>query len=209
MSRPCFAHAVSSLLQRKGAFNDRPPEFWTTNAERLPCLYDHHPFEGSIFSFPVRRQGHRYTVTGIFCSPHCAKKYIITTRHVPSQCLSLFSHMMLSVYQCPEVVTPAPDIETLLYSPAMSIAEWRAIPRERIHLRLQVPHIVPFQFQHTQLYGYPADSHPAYKALTAFSAVMAEPGPLPDAEIVPEYVVPAPVPVSDEEEKQFSAADAG
>lgn len=185
VTREQFEDAVRHTFIQESPFQVEDPEFWRTNPERFPCQYDHHPFDGPVYSIPLYKKGNnRWIVTGFFCSPHCAKKYMIIHSEFPTSCYTLFSLMMAVVYNWTEEVVPASDIVlTLNPREPLSIEAWRALPRQHVYRRLIVPHMVPFQIQSSRVISYVMEGHPAYQYTAKWNATLAEPG-LPEEEAV-------------------------
>lgn len=175
-----FDHAARYTFTREDRFNNVPPDFWKDNVNNLPCRYDHEPFRGPIYSYPTRFVNNEWSVRGVFCSPHCVKKFITTQKGIPSDVYTLFTLMLTAVYNCKDDVTPAADIEEYLYNPEMDIETWRSIPKQHISLRLCNPMIVPFRMEKLSLFSYPAASHPAHIDVGQWNSIMAERGKLPD-----------------------------
>ena len=177
-------HGIEHTFVHETVFNDKPPEFWKTNPDRLPCLYDHHPFDGPIFSIPLE-YNHRlkkWTVSSIFCSPFCAKKYMLTSKDIYPRCYTLFSQMMKVVYNCTEDIQPASDISVLLYSD-IGIEAWRKLPKEHVKMSLLIPEILPFVMQSRNLVSHVLSTHPAYNKLIKWNQMEAEADGIPDQSI--------------------------
>lgn len=163
-------------------WNEMPPEFWHDNKGRLPCLYCHHKFHGPIYSYPIKlEKGNTWEVRGVFSSPFCMLKYITITRNVPPRVISLFTIMMRTVYHCDGNITPASDIEELLYNPDMAWDEWHELPRKHYQVRWTVPSEVPFRMTNLRVISHPTKGHRATGFVEQWNRAMAEPGPLPDA----------------------------
>lgn len=187
-----FKHIVEHTFQHENSLNNVPCEFWKDNQHRIPCWYDGHEFEGQIYSYPVSYHNTKWVVRGVFCSPHCMKKYVVVTRDIPFECFTLISLMMRMVYNWNGEVVPASDIE-IIRNPFdtkwfKQIKAWRKLPMENIVMRVLRPEIVPFQMSKTNVSSYPLEPHPAYDALRHQTATLAEDGPLPDEVVATEDV---------------------
>ena len=178
-SKEKFQHAALHTFEHEHHFNNVGPEFWQKNPQKLKCYYDHHSFNGPIYSYPVTFEESKWSVRGVFCSPHCVLKYISTQKGIPDRCYTLFTLMMRSVYDCQHDVAPAADVE-MLDSTNMDIETWRMIPKQHLQLRVSQPHNIPFRMQKLAIFGYPARSHPAYDDLVKWNQTMSEPGPMPE-----------------------------
>jgi hypothetical protein len=126
-----------------------PDNFWASNSRGLCCWHDTEPFQGPVFSLPVSRQGLRWTVRGVFCSLHCAKRFLVDDSAFTNTSLfTLFSVMCKSVYGIEENVIPAPQ-RTLLAKFAVeggiSLTEFRG--KTKVLTKIVVPPIFPFEMQ--------------------------------------------------------------
>jgi len=65
--------------------DDRPQctQPYPTTVEDILCWNDHHPFSGAPVGIPVRKCGTKWYLTGYFCCPGCALRFI------QDQCLPL------------------------------------------------------------------------------------------------------------------------
>jgi hypothetical protein len=128
-----------------------PSDFWASNTHGICCMVDGEPFEGPVYSYPVRKENRRYTVRRVFCSLHCAKRYIISTGFVDSSAYTLFTVMCQDVYGLLDEVVPAPHPDALKkYSPTgagMTVEEFRAAGPARRALQVVTPPIYPFAFE--------------------------------------------------------------
>ena len=176
-----FKHAVKYSFVHEDQYNNCPPEFWSKNVERLPCVYDHQPFDGPIYSVPIdfRSRTNTWTVRGIYCSLHCAKKHMLTNREFNSRNYTLFSCMVRMVYGCAEDVEPASDIETLLYDKTMTLEMWRSLPKQHVEIRLCVKEFLPFRMENRNVVAHPLTTHPASAQLEKWNTIQAEAASLP------------------------------
>jgi hypothetical protein len=102
--------------------------FWKENTHNLSCMHDTETFQGPVFSYPIRYNNGIWYVRGFFCSLPCTKRYIID--NVSSfDSLSLFTLMCHKVYNCTEVIIPAPSRNILAkffpWCGSLSIEEFR------------------------------------------------------------------------------------
>ena len=75
-----------------------PPNFWNNNESRISCWLDTEPFNGKIYSYPLKYNEGTWVVKGVFCSLHCVKRYIIDNLFADPDTLTLFSFMCLKLY---------------------------------------------------------------------------------------------------------------
>lgn len=186
--------AVRHTFVHESNLNGVSPSFWMTNHLKFPCYYDHNVFEGPVFSYPRSYSNHRWMVSGIFCSPNCAKKYISMSKHIPTSIYTLFSLMMRMVYNCSDEIVPAADVELLLNPlEPMTVQAWREIPRRHVQVRLTLPELIPFQMQSIKVTSYPSTTHPGYEDLRKISSLMAERGELPEGFVDIAQVMKKPI----------------
>lgn len=172
-----FKHAIVHTFTHESTFNNLPPSFWRTNSLRFPCRYDHHVFEGQVFSLPTELKQNQWTVRHVFCSPHCAKKFMVTQAEIQSRIFTLFALMMRIVYDWHGDVEPASDVELLLNPLApMSIEAWRALPKQHVYVTLTVPELVPFRFETRNVVSHVLPTHPAHTDIKNYNRTVAEPG---------------------------------
>lgn len=115
-------------------------------------MYDTCPFEGPVYSYPVSRNGSRFTVKGIFCSLACAKAYVIERED--SYYLSLFYFMCKEVHGITTHIVPAPPWCTLAkfdVEGGISIQTFRSISDKGFRIRVLPKDAVPFEFEKTNL----------------------------------------------------------
>jgi uncharacterized protein YbaR (Trm112 family) len=176
-----FKHAVEHTFIHETIFNGVGPEFWKSNPQRLPCLYDHMPFEGQIFSIPVEYNYRlkRWTVCSIFCSPYCAKALMLKSKNFATKTYTLFSLMMKLVYGVIDDIPVASDLEVLLYG-GVSIDKWRSLPKEHVKVALVVPEVIPFVMQNRNIVSHVLPTHRAYDKLIKWNTLGAESKNIPD-----------------------------
>lgn len=186
-------HGIGHTFVHEDPFTGKPSDFWSENKDGLPCLYDHHPFVGPIYSYPIARDSLKGTwaVRGIFCSPYCVKAYINSQSNIPPRCNTLFTLMMTMVYHASTTIPPASDIEELLYT-KKTIEEWRALPKQYIQVRWVVPQEVPFHMENRKVFSYPTSGHPALSFIKTWNSSMAEKGDAPDDDVAFADVQPQP-----------------
>lgn len=197
-----FNHAVNYTFIFESTLNDVPQDFWKSNPKRLPCLYDHHPFDGPIYSIPIEYK-HRlkmFVVRNVFCSPHCAKKYMLVTRDFPTKCYGLFSFMMRSVYGYGGDVPPASDVELLIYS-GMDIEKWRELPKQAVYIRLLPKEIHPFEMANRNVVAHPLSVHPAFEKIMRWNQQQMECSTMPDDTPKPELAEAVAAAEEDAEEE--------
>ena len=183
-SKEDFNDAVKHTFIHESKLNNVTSDFWTANTLNFPCQYGYHEFKGPIFSYPIEfKLNHTWVVRGIFCSPHCAKKYMSTHADVPTRCYTLFSLMMRMVYGWTGDVEPASDVD-LLYNPLdpMTLEKWLSLPKAHEHVTLTVPQLVPFKMENRNVVSHVMSTHPAYEELKGWNVAVAEPG-LPEETI--------------------------
>jgi hypothetical protein len=196
-----FEHAVKHTFCHEWSLSMAEPSFWNDNRHKFPCRYDHHTFSGPIFSYPIAYKDGKWTVRNVFCSPHCAKKYLSTQKNIPSRCYTLFALMMRVVYQWEGDVVPASDIDlTMNPLEPMSLETWRQIPKQHVQVRLTMPESVPFRMENMNVVSHPMPTHKAYEDIKQWNSTMAEPGPLPDDIITMEEIQLAAIHEDNEEE---------
>lgn len=173
-NKDAFDHAVANTFVHEWSLSKVKPDFWTTNSDRFPCQYDHHVFDGPIHSYPVSYKNNEWIVRGVFCSEHCALKYITIMKNMPAGCITLFTLMIRMIYHGSGDTVPASDVELLLNPlQPMTIEEWRAIPKQKVQIRLLSPQFVPFRMEQRQVVSHPARSHEAYNTIKEWNQTMA------------------------------------
>lgn len=78
------------------------------NTQGLCCWHCTEPFEGKAFSYPVRREGERWFVKGIFCGLPCRTRYVIDSPFLNAGVLTLCNLMDRRVYGVKHVQPAAP-----------------------------------------------------------------------------------------------------
>lgn len=126
------------------------PAFWSANTGGLCCWLDTEVFDGPIFSYPVRKDQNTWVVRGVFCSLHCAKRYIIDNCFVNTTVFTLFSLMCIKVYGITDEIVAAPSMELLKKfstgSHGLTIHEFRSkAPAHHVY-RITAPPLFPFKF---------------------------------------------------------------
>ena len=126
------------------------PTFWSANTDGLCCWLDTEVFDGPIFSYPVRKDQNTWVVRGVFCSLHCAKRYIIDNCFVNTTVFTLFSLMCIKVYGITDEIVAAPSMELLKKFSSgphgLTIPEFRAkAPAHHVY-RITAPPLFPFKF---------------------------------------------------------------
>ena len=124
------------------------PTFWKKNVHGLSCMHDTEPFNGPIFSYPVRRENDIWYVQGVFCSLECTLRFIIDNEFLHSTVSALFRTMCLQVYNVDGNVIPAPSQQMLTkffpWPGGLTITEFRAKGKSNIAISLTVPPVFPF-----------------------------------------------------------------
>jgi len=127
------------------------PGFWNENVDRTCCWLDTEPFDGPIYSFPIRKEHDRWTVRGIFCSLHCVKRYIIENSFMNTSVFTLFSLMCVQLYGVKGEVVPAPPYQILQKfsisgQKALSLQEFRSVGPDQKSITVVEPPVYPFRF---------------------------------------------------------------
>jgi len=80
--------------------NSVPPSFWHNNKEGHWCWHHKRPFQGEVYSYPVKRiSATEWNVRGIFCSLSCEWRYILDHPRLSfSDFTTLHSLMLIEVY---------------------------------------------------------------------------------------------------------------
>jgi hypothetical protein len=72
----------------------------------LRCWYDKQSFQGRGYMYPEKFDGIKWTVKGVFCSPACARAYLIEHYPNTSTFLVLFTRMIRALnIESPDVTT--------------------------------------------------------------------------------------------------------
>lgn len=127
------------------------PDFWDTNVHNVCCWLDCEPFDGPIYSYPIRKEHDKWTVRGIFCSLHCVKRFIIDLNFQNNSLLTDFSLMCLQIYGIEDEIVPAPQYQMLQKfsipgNKSLTLKEFRAAGPQNRAIRIVYPPIYPFQF---------------------------------------------------------------
>lgn len=131
--------------------NDIKCDFWESNTRKLCCWVDTEPFDGPIFSYPVKRDGDTWIVKGVFCSLQCTKRYIIDTTFINTDMYALFTLMCMKVYNIYDSIIPAPKPYLLkkfnvFSNSSMNISEFRNQTLRGVTEVIQPP-VIPFHYQ--------------------------------------------------------------
>jgi chemotaxis protein histidine kinase CheA len=147
-------------------------DFWSRTDHGFKCWYDHHVFNGPIFSYPDRYEHNKFVVWGVFCSPFCTKAYILAHQKPK---LSLFTLMMRKVYKYQESVPVASDVELLLdpFNP-LPIDQWRQMPIQKMRARICNPSEKPFMMKQQKIFGHILPEHPCFRKMRQWNEVMVE-----------------------------------
>ena len=126
------------------------PAFWSANTQGLCCWLDTEPFDGPVFSYPIRKELNTWVVRGVFCSLHCVKRYIIDNCFVNTTVFTLFSLMCVKVYGITDEIVAAPSMELLAKFSSgpvgLTITQFRAKGPARHTYRITLPPLFPFKF---------------------------------------------------------------
>lgn len=121
----------------------------------MPCFWDHHPFEGHPVVIPIKYDCYRnrFDCWGNFCSPNCAKAYLLTQKgaDLPTR-LHWFRRIMWSHYGVPAhtPIHSAPPIWTLYHKKFDNIEHFRAATVTTDYREVRPPlSIVTAQLQET------------------------------------------------------------
>ena len=101
---------------------------WTGVSNGCCCLHDTEPFEGVVYSYPVRRELGIWYVRGIFCSLECTKRYLLDHFPLGSNLINLFSLMCHLVYHRKFQIPPAPSqgvLQKFSLSGGLTITDFR------------------------------------------------------------------------------------
>lgn len=140
--------SVHRLVYESGQVDD---DFWATkNNGRLCCWHDTEPFDGYVYSYPVRKEGATWVVRGAFCGLSCAKRSMIDTCFGDTNIFTLFSSMCAQVYGITETIYAAPQRELLRKfcldpGQGISLEQMRAIGSDKHRLDIVHPPIYPFK----------------------------------------------------------------
>ena len=85
-----------------------PTSFWDGTGPHLVCWHDTEPFNGQVYSFPIRKEQFFWVVRGVFCSLSCVKRYLIDSIDLHTNAFSLFALMCFDVYNNTMEISPAP-----------------------------------------------------------------------------------------------------
>lgn len=153
-----------------------PQAVWERNSLQWPCWLDHGAFTGTVYPLPVGHPAdHRWLVRGAFCSPHCLVQYAAVTKGLAASTFTWITCMLSQVYGYDGPVVPAADVATLLHPGwKLSLEAWRAMPAQRLHLRLLDPARVPFRLHPTLLRSFPDQSHPGHHDLLRANGALAQ-----------------------------------
>lgn len=125
--------------------------FWRNNDAGICCWLDTEPFDGPVYSYPIRKENNKWTVCGVFCSLHCVKRYIIENCFMNNSVFTLFSLMCIQVYKHNGNVAPAPQSHLLrkfsITGKGLSIVDFRAAGKGGVVIRAVQPPIYPFKFE--------------------------------------------------------------
>ena len=161
---------------------DVEDDFWRNPDHGLSCWHDTEPFVGPVFSYPIRKENDTWIVRGVFCSLHCAKRYIVENCFVNTNTYTLFALMCAKIYGCRDEVVAAPQRELLAKfstKRGMTIDELRAAGPTSMAIQLVMPPIFPFKFPKAFVCKedknkQPDDANPSYQVLMKNDNVMEE-----------------------------------
>lgn len=95
------------------------------------CWFDRHPFSGVKYAYPVERKCGYFYVCGCFCSPRCAKGFILTQYDGTYEITNLFDEMIREVLDLSFVSAPTPLFIMPAFNPlslsGMSIHQYRTL----------------------------------------------------------------------------------
>jgi len=138
----------------KFEFSQVSSDFWKENTQRKCCWLDTEVFDGPIYSYPIRKDVSHWTVRGIFCSLHCAKRYIMENCFQRTGIFTLFSLMCQQIYDISHDIKPAPPFQLLSKfaidsTQSLSLNDFRAAGPAQTTIRLVFPplYYYPFQFE--------------------------------------------------------------
>ena len=115
---------------------------WTGINKGSCCMHDTEPFDGPVYSYPLRRELGIWYVRGIFCSLECTKRYVLDHFPLGSNIINLFALMCHLVYLQKKQIQPASSqcvLQKFCISGGWTIAEFRRSFIETIQ-----PPIYPF-----------------------------------------------------------------